>query len=338
MYSRGDTEESSSYSQPPRYPQQTLSYSQNSRGDDYEEPARENYRARRPTYPAQDNTDLSWTRAGNTNRQLAESQQTGDLTSTRMHRPLSRPREKTESSVLPSPQTYQTPPPIQSNRRVFTPSERSNQVQEDFTYDENPRANSPDYLQALKDFTNNKVDRLKIVNKSNRTPQYKVYQRNPSYKIKSPTKSKDFPFPYQKPVFSEPPSEYDSKPVEKEENLRRPNTYIDIAESTRILSEPQPSQHHIVSASPAPPAPANYPDQRRRGMRRAEAGDSEGGESLHHQGVTHHHHQGGLEAAVQAGARHYSPEQYQDPQRLSFQIHGQQGPHSYRFGHDTGLG
>ena len=73
-------------------------------------------------------------------------------------------------------------------------------------------------------------------------------------------------------------------------------------------------------------------------MRRAEAGDSLGGESLHHGGVTHHHHQGGLEAAVQAGARHYRPEQYQDPQRLSFQIHGQEGPHSYRFGHDTGLG
>ena len=49
-------------------------------------------------------------------------------------------------------------------------------------------------------------------------------------------------------------------------------------------------------------------------MRRAEAVDSLGGESLHHGGVTHHHHQGGLEAAVQAGARHYRPEQYQEPQ------------------------
>jgi len=47
---------------------------------------------------------------------------------------------------------------------------------------------------------------------------------------------------------------------------------------------------------------------------------------------------GGLEAAVIAGAEGYRAEGYKEPQRLSFQIHGQEGPHSYRFGHDTGLG
>ena len=47
---------------------------------------------------------------------------------------------------------------------------------------------------------------------------------------------------------------------------------------------------------------------------------------------------GQLEAAVAAGAARFSPEQHQQPRRLSFQIHGQAGPSSYRFGHDTGTG
>ena len=45
-----------------------------------------------------------------------------------------------------------------------------------------------------------------------------------------------------------------------------------------------------------------------------------------------------LQASVIAGAAGYNAEGYKEPQRLSFQIHGQEGPHSYRFGHDTGLG
>ena len=361
MYSPASTERSPSYSQSPSYSYQPAgSYSSNSRGEDYQVPARENYRVRQPVFPAQDRpsvedkTDFSpaWSKTRNTKPELSKPRHTGhsgDL-STRMHRPLGRQREKTESYVLPSPQTYQTPPPFQSNRRVFSQSLANNEVQEDFIYDENTGAGTPDYLQALKDFSNNKVDKLTIVGASNKAPQYNVYQRNPSYKIKSETKSKDFPFPYQRPVFSEPHWEYEREPAEKEEILRKPNTYVDIEESTRILSEPRPSKYNIKSPSPSPPpspppspspSPSptpGYREQRRRGMRRTEAGDSLGGESLHHGGVTHHHHQGGLEAAVQAGARHYSPEQYQDPQRLSFQIHGQQGPHSYRFGHDTGLG
>ena len=75
---------------------------------------------------------------------------------TRMHRPVSGLTEKIESSVLPSPQTYQSRPSFQSDRRVFSQAESGNQVQEDFTYDDSPRANNPDYLQALKDFSNNK--------------------------------------------------------------------------------------------------------------------------------------------------------------------------------------
>jgi len=47
---------------------------------------------------------------------------------------------------------------------------------------------------------------------------------------------------------------------------------------------------------------------------------------------------GSLEAAVAAGAAGYNAQSYNEPQRLSFQIHGQEGPHSYRFGHDTGVG
>jgi len=45
-----------------------------------------------------------------------------------------------------------------------------------------------------------------------------------------------------------------------------------------------------------------------------------------------------IEAAVAAGAANYNGETYEDPKRLQFQIHGQEGPHSYRFGYDTGIG
>ena len=33
-----------------------------------------------------------------------------------------------------------------------------------------------------------------------------------------------------------------------------------------------------------------------------------------------------------------SQESYSQPQKVSFQIHGQGGPHSYRYGYDTGVG
>jgi len=45
-----------------------------------------------------------------------------------------------------------------------------------------------------------------------------------------------------------------------------------------------------------------------------------------------------IESAVHAGAAAYTGESYNNPQRLSFQIHGQDGPHSYRYGYDTGVG
>jgi len=45
-----------------------------------------------------------------------------------------------------------------------------------------------------------------------------------------------------------------------------------------------------------------------------------------------------IEAAVSAGAAAYNKEGYKEPERLSFQIHGQEGPNSYRFGYDTGVG
>jgi len=52
---------------------------------------------------------------------------------------------------------------------------------------------------------------------------------------------------------------------------------------------------------------------------------------------------GQLEASVLAGAEAYGvaarPEGvYQNEERLSFQIHGQEGPNSYRYGYDTGNG
>jgi len=48
--------------------------------------------------------------------------------------------------------------------------------------------------------------------------------------------------------------------------------------------------------------------------------------------------QASIEAAVNAGAAGYTKENYEEPQRLSFQVHGQEGPNSYRFGYDTGIG
>jgi len=49
---------------------------------------------------------------------------------------------------------------------------------------------------------------------------------------------------------------------------------------------------------------------------------------------------GSLEANVLAGAAAASQPEgvYQNEERISFQIHGQEGPHSYRYGYDTGNG
>ena len=225
----------------------------------------------------------------------------------RMHRP-----EK--SSVLPLPQTYDGP----NNRRVSTSLARAqaplSPVTEDFTYDDTHVADKENYLQALKDFTNSEVD-FKKFSPEKYNPKLNVYKQKQQKKYKvqpTRTSSQDFPFPYQRPVFTETLREKTKTPVQEEELRKKPNNFIDIDESTRILSEP----------------PA-----RRRGVRRV---DSVGGESLHHTGLAQHH--GGLQAAVEAGARHYQPENYQDPKRLAFQIHGQEGPSSYRFGHDTGIG
>ena len=49
----------------------------------------------------------------------------------------------------------------------------------------------------------------------------------------------------------------------------------------------------------------------------------------------HGHH---LEGAVVRGVSGFSPERFEEPKKIQFQIHGQGGPHSYRFGHDTGIG
>lgn len=45
-----------------------------------------------------------------------------------------------------------------------------------------------------------------------------------------------------------------------------------------------------------------------------------------------------IQEAVAKGAANYNGDTYEDPKRLSFQIHGQDGPNSYRFGYDTGIG
>jgi len=48
--------------------------------------------------------------------------------------------------------------------------------------------------------------------------------------------------------------------------------------------------------------------------------------------------QASIEKAVAAGAAGYNADEYEEAKRLAFQIHGQEGPDSYRFGYDTGVG
>ena len=212
-----------------------------------------------------------------------------------------------------------------------------------------------------------------------------------------------YPYPYQKPSFTEPEFEYNISPispvtyeepeavykVNPKKSIRRTpvtqsptNFFLDLDKATLILSEPKSSRAHrdqnkAAASVPTPSKiiiepedtssslkerPRGYrrvenssyrgyrqtengfigsetheqkvPEVTKRGYRRTE--DSVGGESYSH-GVSPDHH-GGLEAAVLAGASLYKAEQYNQPQRLAFQIHGQQGPESYRFGHDTGVG
>ena len=69
-------------------------------------------------------------------------------------------------------------------------------------------------------------------------------------------------------------------------------------------------------------------------LRARSISDSEESESYSHQGLHGHN----LEANIVRGATGWRPENFQEPQKIQFQIHGQGGPNSYRFGHDTGLG
>merc|ERR1719150_3383461 len=51
-----------------------------------------------------------------------------------------------------------------------------------------------------------------------------------------------------------------------------------------------------------------------------------------------HGHQLGQHQLGQHQLGQHGPVEYEDSQKMQFQIHGQEGPRSYRFGHDSGAG
>jgi len=98
--------------------------------------------------------------------------------------------------------------------------------------------------------------------------------------------------------------------VQKQEPERIPEIYNEVDRS--YDTRPAPSQVYERSAAPQ--------------------------DSLESESIAAPAEQRDIEAAVAAGAAGYAGESYAEPQRLSFQIHGQGGPNAYKFGYDTGVG
>jgi len=120
-----------------------------------------------------------------------------------------------------------------------------------------------------------------------------------------------------RPVAPEQPVERKFRPVVQQQQQ----------EVKRVERRPQPQLDNEVDSAPA-----------------AQNVDQVYDNSIERASLAAHRDFGGpaeqrdIESAVQAGAAAYAGESYNNPQRLSFQIHGQDGPHSYRYGYDTGVG
>jgi len=157
------------------------------------------------------------------------------------------------------------------------------------------------------------------------------------------------PFPQQQQQQARPqPQRSHQRPAESEKIYQSFTNKEEFNTDRSFNTAPSPPR----PARPAPvysPAPANTQHSRfnkaeqqfeaeqlysdRRQQQEEEEEDSEISES-----VAAPSQQRDLEAAVAAGAASFGGGEYKEPQRLSFQIHGQGGPNAYRFGYDTGVG
>lgn len=144
----------------------------------------------------------------------------------------------------------------------------------------------------------------------------------------------------QRPSYNyrRPSSEYQEIPNESSSIRRRVDPTLqavieDVVPNTYPASQPDyPSSNddeYEVSSAPAFGSPSN---------RRDSIVESPYGYQIPAE-------QKNLQAAVLSGANAYgdyagrqNPGVYQNEDRLSFQIHGHDGPHSYRYGYDTGNG
>ena len=85
------------------------------------------------------------------------------------------------------------------------------------------------------------------------------------------------------------------------------------------------------------PAEEHYLKTRQTKLTARSINDNLEGESHH----PHYHqslHGHDLQGAIVREATGYRAEKFAEPKKIQFQIHGQGGPNSYRFGHDTGIG
>ena len=82
--------------------------------------------------------------------------------------------------------------------------------------------------------------------------------------------------------------------------------------------------------------------ERRSGKLKVRSISDSAEESSHHrQYISRSHNQlhgHSLDNFYKDGGKHFGPVEYEQSQKMQFQIHGQEGPESYRFGHDTGSG
>lgn len=97
--------------------------------------------------------------------------------------------------------------------------------------------------------------------------------------------------------------------------------------------ESAPSPDSLSSESVGGPAFRKRPQQYRQAPRAEDRSGSAGSAAY-----PPPPEQASIEAAVAAGANQYQADEYEEAKRLAFQIHGQEGPDSYRFGYDTGVG
>jgi len=169
------------------------------------------------------------------------------------------------------------------------------------------------------------------------TPQR--FQRKERYPEQNNRPSYDYKRPFS--GFDEKPTESAGVRRRVDPNLQAviedvvPNSYSQDRPSNDYSSieeeyDSTPPQDYKVSSAPAFGSPSN---------RRDSYVESPYGYQIPHE-------QRDLEASVLSGANAYGEyasrqnkdSVYQNEERLSFQIHGHDGPHSYRYGYDTGNG